>query len=227
MRDKFSAAGDAQQRLIAEAMAWAEHGAMMSFAVTGVATCLISLIGDRARHDDDILRSVSPTLYHEARAIAPDVLAEDEEMSEEFKDSNEIMDFTAERAWPLTLCSAIYERHGCDHNGYVEGSEHPIMYMGEDFPPALRRLQIDVAQEIEEECRAFIEAGTEKIEAYLQYPTKINPLWLFLAIEEAQKVNIQVSDDLRTWMPGCLDKVMGIVHAARREDGMDIKKMYN
>lgn len=192
---------------------WAEHGAMMVFAVIGTATCLMATLGDSATYPPEIIESVPPDLYEESRKLAPVATV-----------GNTIKDPTPDRIWPQALVNALFIKVGCDSEGNIPGENQSILYCGDDFPEDWRDRRMQFAELIEETLRPFLECGVERIKQYLSYPYDINPIWLFMAVENAREKGVQLSDPLETWFSDCFDQVLQTVHQIRAEDG-DITHM--
>lgn len=215
--DSFNeAAKDDGQTEHEQAQKIAEHGAMLSFAAMGAGICLVSLIGERAKHEEAIIDSVPENIYKLAYSLARQHGKAPEGTEEK---PNGIINPTADRTWPLLLTEAVYISCGLTPDGKDPRTGTLIINCVKDFPEQFRPLQHKVAEAMQENLTDFIDIATMRVEKALGFQeNELNPLYLFLAVEHAQKRGIKIFDDPRLWLPECLDHVFVLARTVNMAD---------
>lgn len=228
MQDVFKDRAEGASDLIKEARAEASEAWYINYSTHGIATCLLaSLSPEDKTYPQAVIDLVSPALYERAKELVTTALHKDMGLSDTDADKEHL---SPGRAWPLMLCHAIYERFGCDGNGYAEGWGGHILDHDDDegFPLRLRDKQIELSQTIKEELYQFTVSATEMLKDYLNYPCEMNPLWFFGTIQIAGESNIEYSKGLKKWFFDCFDLLLIDVHEARaRSEDQSYRKHYH
>jgi len=214
--DAFTNAAQVQQ--VSDEPKNEEVVVMGSRRVAGTITaaiCLISLLGDKAEHDRDLIESLPEEVYKKALEITPEVIASDYKKiySDEMRAS-----LTPHRGWPLALTDAFYLLQHYKRDGIIHGFNIPLFSTDENFPEECRQEQYIFAGRLINATNDFLEIVVKKVQRHLDLRYPFHSSWFYEIGVEANKDQAcedkaDLSRDLNEWFPKYFHAILPEVHA--------------
>ncbi len=173
-------------------------------ATSCVGVCLASILGQRRSYGHDLIETVREDLYQWSLQAAHKVL----EQRPDIFPASIASDFTPQRAWPMAVESAFYMMQNYN-GGMIPDTDIGILDYREDFPDEYRPHRMAFAHLVEINMSGFLDEGALMIKEHLGYKYDIDPLWLPLVMQVAQKNNVDLQTmPLTTWFTPCLSEAL-------------------
>jgi len=186
-----------------------ERAGLIFTAVSDMAICLVSMLGDRQFFDDRLRKTIPKKLYTSSLEIAPLYLKWHERVI-----PTDIMDdITPHRVVPLMLPIAFSLQHDCDETGLIPGTAIHVLDNCEDYPEKWRERRMDIAVDVRDTFSDFLTVGMGMIQEHMGYRRPIDPLLVsdIMGIADAYQINFR-KKPLSSWFMFCMDEVVKASH---------------